>query len=321
MVDAASTILILQPDSPDGDSMWTALGLEEILGERGKTVVMYSYKEAEPYLRTYEGWDRVSQDMPNGFDFTIIVDTGSPSLIKSALEHHRAAITSKPVVVIDHHVSHQDFGFETIDIVQEAVATAEQVADIALQAGWNINESASYKLAAAILSDSLNLTTSGTTTRTVEIMAELLRRGASMAELNRIRRQSSALEPDQVHLKGALLSSIKFLCDGRLAVAEIKPQVVADNKNKFEPYNMIISEMQWTRGVELVAVFKNYGTKVNVPMRSTHGIAGPMAERMGGGGHPNAGAYRTESVDIEAETNKLALAFITFKAEHPDAVS
>ncbi|QQR51925.1 hypothetical protein IPG36_04930 [bacterium] len=35
-IDAAGTILILQPDSPDGDSLGTALGLEEILGDLGK---------------------------------------------------------------------------------------------------------------------------------------------------------------------------------------------------------------------------------------------------------------------------------------------
>ena len=51
LVNAAQTILVLQPDSPDGDSIGSALGLEEILGDLGKTVLMYSYKEPEPYLR------------------------------------------------------------------------------------------------------------------------------------------------------------------------------------------------------------------------------------------------------------------------------
>jgi nanoRNase/pAp phosphatase (c-di-AMP/oligoRNAs hydrolase) len=83
-VEAAGTILILQPDSPDGDSLGSALGLEEIFGDLGKKVVMYSYKEPETYLHGLEGWDRVSQDLPKSFDLTILVDTGSPSLIKSA---------------------------------------------------------------------------------------------------------------------------------------------------------------------------------------------------------------------------------------------
>jgi nanoRNase/pAp phosphatase (c-di-AMP/oligoRNAs hydrolase) len=321
LVAASTTILVLQPDSPDGDSMWTALGLEEILSDLDKQVVMYSYREAEPYLRVYEGWDRVGQDFPKAFDFTIVVDTGSPALIKSTLEHHQAKLLSKPVVVIDHHTSRHPFGFDTIDVVFEAVATAEQVTAIAMDAGWAINEQAAYKLTAAILSDSLNLTTSGTTAHTVQMVAELTKLGANLGEINRIRRQASALTAEQVHLKGKLLSSIEYLADGRLAVAEIPPLTVSDNLEKFEPYNMIISEMQWTKGVELVAVFKNYGTKINVPMRSVYGVAGPMAEIMGGGGHPNAGAYRCDSTDFEAEKNKLATAFVTYKQETPDAIS
>ena len=325
LVAKSTTILVLQPDSPDGDSMWTALGLEEILSDLDKQVVMFSYREAEPYLRVYEGWDRVGQNFPKAFDFTILVDTGSPSLIKSTLEHHQAKLLTKPVVVIDHHTSRQPFGFDTTDVVFEAVATAEQVTAIALEAGWDINQTAAYKLTAAILSDSLNLTTSGTTAHTVQMVAELTARGANLGEINRLRRQSSALSADQVHLKGQLLSSIEYLADGRLAIAQIPPQIVADNLEKFEPYNMIISEMQWTQGVELVAVFKNYGTKINVPMRSVYGVAGPMAELMGGGGHPNAGAYRCDTTDFEAEKAKLVAAFAEFKPklspEANDAVS
>jgi nanoRNase/pAp phosphatase (c-di-AMP/oligoRNAs hydrolase) len=105
------------------------------------------------------------------------------------------------------------------------------------------------------------------------------------------------------------LSSVEFVCDGRLALAEITPEIVAANHDQFEPYNMIVGEMQWARGVELVAVFKNYGTKINVPMRSTAGLAGAVAELMGGGGHPNAAAYRCDSHDIEREKAKLIETF------------
>src|SRR6266851_138053 len=132
LIESAETILLLQPDSPDGDSLGSALGLEEILGDLGKQVVMYSYKEPEPYLRTLEGWDRVAQAMPKHFDLTILVDTGSPSLIKSALEHYFTELTAKRFVVIDHHVSRKPFGFEVTEFVEEAVATSEYITQIAL---------------------------------------------------------------------------------------------------------------------------------------------------------------------------------------------
>lgn len=316
-VQDASSILILQPDSPDGDSLGSALALEEILGDLGKQVAMYSYKEPEPYLRHLEGWDRVLQTMPKHFDLTILVDTGAPSLIKSALEHHAGALMSMPFFIIDHHTSRQSFGFTVHEIVEEAVSASEVITRICLKLDWPINERAADKLASALLSDSLGLTTSGTTTESVETLAELSRRGANLYNLFKAKREASALTTDLLHLKGKLLASVEFFCDGRLAVAEITPDMVAKYKDIAEPYTLILSEMQWTKGVELVAVFKNYGTKVNVPLRSTTGVAAAIAESFGGGGHPNAAAYRCKGLDIRQEIDTLVKTYQDYLNEHP----
>jgi phosphoesterase RecJ-like protein len=315
----AQTILILQPDSPDGDSLGSALGLEEIFADLGKTVVMYSYKEPETYLRGLEGWDRVSQDLPKQFDITILVDTGAPSLIKSALEHHFAALTAKPFYIIDHHTSRQDFGFVTTQIVEEAVSTSELITRMCLELDWAINPAAANKLASALLSDSLGLTTSGTTATSVDMLAELTRRGANLYELYKTKREAGALTTDLLHLKGKLLESVEFHVDGRLAIAEITPDMVAKYKDIAEPYTLILNEMQWTKGVELVAVFKNYGAKINVPLRSTTGVAATIAEKFDGGGHPNAAAYRCKTPQIRAEMDLLVQTFSDFIKDETNA--
>ena len=304
-IESANHILVLQPDSPDGDSLGSALGLEEILGDLKKTVHLYSYKEPEPYLHGLEGWDRVSQDMPKNFDLTILVDTGSPALIKSALEHHFAGLTAKPFFIIDHHTARQEFGFAVVEIVEEAVAAAELITKICLKLKWPINERAANKLASALLSDSLGLTTSGTTADSVETLAELTRCGANLYELYKTKREAGALSQDLLHLKGKLLESVEFFEDGKLAIAEINPDTVTRYKDIAEPYTLILGEMQWTKGVELVAVFKNYGSKINVPLRSTTGVANSIAEKFDGGGHPNAAAYRCKSTNVRAEIDLL----------------
>jgi phosphoesterase RecJ-like protein len=256
--------------------------------------------------------------MPKQFDLTILVDTGSPSLIKTALEHHFTELTSKPFIIIDHHVSRQPFGFEVTEFVEEAVATSEFIMQIALDLDWPVNARAAAKLTSALLSDSLNLTTSGTTAHSVAMLAELTARGANLHELYKAKREASALTSDLLHLKGKLLQSVEFLAEGKLAVAEITPDMVAKYKDIAEPYTLILSEMQWTKGVELVAVFKNYGTKINVPLRSTIGAAAPIAEQFGGGGHPNAAAYRTKSLVIREEIALLEKTFKEYKAKQPD---
>jgi nanoRNase/pAp phosphatase (c-di-AMP/oligoRNAs hydrolase) len=319
LIKTAKSILILMPDAVDGDALGSGLGLEEILGDMGKSVHLYSYKEPEPYLHFLEGWDRVSDSLPKEFDLVLLVDTGSPALIKSALEHHYAEFTSRPFVVIDHHVSRQEFGFKTEQIVEEAVATAEILTRIAVELKWPVNERAATKLTSALLADSLGLTTSGTTAASVAALAQLTQWGANLYELAKTRREYSAVTHDLLHLKGRLLESVKFLLDGKLAVAEITPDMVARYKDIAEPYTLILSDIQWTRGVELVAVFKNYGTKINVPLRSTTGAAGPVAELLGGGGHPNAAAYRCKSADIRSEIQLLEQTFSQYLLDNPSA--
>ena len=264
-------------------------------------------------MRGQEGWDRVGQSMPKHFDLTILVDTGSASLIKSALEHHHATLTSKPFYIIDHHVSRQDFGFTTVEIVEHGAAAAEVITRICRKLDWPINQAAASKLATAILSDSLNLTTPDSTADTLDALGYLVRCGANLFDLYSLKRESSALSSELLLLKGHLLTSITFHADNRLAILEIPPTIVAQYKDVAEPYTLVINDMQWTKGVELAAVFKNYGTKINVPLRSKTGLAAPIAESFGGGGHPNAAAYRTKSLDISAEIEALVNAFVNHK--------
>jgi len=119
-----------------------------------------------------------------------------------------------------------------------------------------------------------------------------------------------------LHLKGQLLSAVQFHAGGRLALLEIPPAIVEQYKNDYEPYTLVLNEMQWTKGVELAAVFKNYGTKINVPLRSKSGLAAPIAELFDGGGHANAAAYRCKTSDVRAEMTSLVQAFTNYQETH-----
>ena len=81
-----NTILILQPENPDGDSVASALALEEIFGELGKRVIIYSYVHIPDYLKYIQGVDRITDEFPNSFDATIVVDTVTASLLENTLK-------------------------------------------------------------------------------------------------------------------------------------------------------------------------------------------------------------------------------------------
>lgn len=301
LVDEAQTILILQPDNPDGDSMGSALGLEEILGDLGKTPVMYSYKPSEPYLRLNEGWDRVSQTFPKAFDLTILVDTASPTLLTNTLEKFGAELSKRPAIVIDHHNSRSEMGFITHELIQPtAASTGEQIVQLAEALEWPMNEQAGTKLAAAIISDSLNLTVAMTNYGTVAALASCVKAGANLSEMNTRKREANALTSELLTLKAQLLTTVDYAFDGRLAVATIDAETMAKHKDDHDPCDLIIWEMQWVKGVEVAAVFKHYGTKIKCSMRAKRPIAAKLAEAFDGGGHDRAAAFRAAGTDMDA---------------------
>lgn len=310
LVDEAQTILILQPDNPDGDSMGSALGLEELLGDLGKTPLMYSYKPSENYLRLHEGWDRVSQTFPKSFDLTILVDTASPTLLVNTLEKYGTELSKHPAIVIDHHNSRSEMGFITHELIDpEAASTGEQIVLLADKLGWKMNPAAATKTASAIISDSLNLTVPMTSYRTVWALAECVKAGANLAEMNARKREANALTTEEITLKAKLLTTVEYAFDGRLAIATIDAETMTKYKDAHDPCDLIIWDMQWVKGVEVAAVFKHYGTKIKVSMRAKRPIAANLAEAFDGGGHDRAAAFRAEGTDMDEAVKKFKEAF------------
>lgn len=83
LVDNAHSIVIVQADNPDGDSLASSLALETLLGDLGKDVTMYCGVAIPTYLRYMEGWDRTTNELPRHFDASIIVDTSAVSLLET----------------------------------------------------------------------------------------------------------------------------------------------------------------------------------------------------------------------------------------------
>ena len=83
LVNGANKILILQADNPDGDSLGSALALEQIFHELGKEPLLVCGVNMPSYLYYFPGWDRVDKDVPNDFDLSIIVDCGNLGLFGS----------------------------------------------------------------------------------------------------------------------------------------------------------------------------------------------------------------------------------------------
>src|SRR3990167_7929502 len=172
IIQNASKVVVIQADNPDGDSLASSLALEQILHEMGKEPHLYCGIDIPDYLKHLPGWDRVSKHIPSQLDASIIVDTSAFSLLeKLEQSEHRGWIAAKPVIVLDHHSDVPcDIPYAKVVINDnEAVATGEVIYKLATELQWPLNLQAKTHIASSILSDSLGLTSEGTTAGTYRI--------------------------------------------------------------------------------------------------------------------------------------------------------
>lgn len=302
-VDKAVKIVLIQADNPDGDSVASTLALEEILGDLNKEVTMYCGVDMPQHLKYLPGASRIVKELPHSFDLSIIIDTSSDSLLEQ-LDKSGAKgwLAAKPSVIIDHHASPPTITFASVICNHPAVACGEVIYELAIQLGWKLNQQAGEYIATAILSDSLGLTTDATTSRSIHIIGDLVEQGVKLAELESARRETMRRDPELVHYKGRLLQRVEFLADGRLAFISIPYDEIIEYSPLYNPPMLVMDDMRLAIGVRLAIAFKVYDDgKITAKVRCNYGvnIAGKLAERFGGGGHPYAAGFKTQGRDYD----------------------
>ena len=301
ILDQASSVVIIQADNPDGDSLGSALALEQVLGDLGKTTHLYCGVDIPDYLKHLKGWDRVTKEMPTKIDASFIVDTSAIVLLeKLEKSEFRGWIASKPVIVLDHHADVTcDIPYAKIVINDhDAVATGEVVYKLAHLLEWPLNLSAKTHIASSILSDSLGLTSEGTTAETYSIMADLIGSGVDRPALEEARRALTKMHVDIFKYKSRLIERTEFHADGRLAFVMIPYEELMEFSPLYNPAPLIQNDMLQTDGVKLAIVLKVYNDgKITGSIRCNYGtnIAAELAERFGGGGHTYAAGFKLEN--------------------------
>jgi bifunctional oligoribonuclease and PAP phosphatase NrnA len=295
-VKHADKIVIVQADNPDGDSLASALALEEILSEQGKEVVMYCGVDLPSYLTYLPGSSRVTNDMPKQFDLSIIVDTSSDALLEQ-LDRSGAKnwLATRPCLVIDHHATPPTIGFASIICSHPAVATGEVLYELSSQLGWHLTRPAKELLAVAILSDSLGLTSEATTARSIHIIAELVEGGVNLSQLESARRETIRREPELVHYKGRLLQRVEFHQNDRIATITIPQEEINEFSPLYNPPMLVLDDMRLTKNTALAVAFKIYDDgRITAKIRCNfgYGIGDKLAEHFGGGGHLYAAGFK-----------------------------
>lgn len=296
LIGNTRSVVIMQADNPDGDSLGSALALEQILGDMGKEPYLYCGVHIPDYLHHMPGWDRVSNELPREFDLSIIVDTSADSLFETLNNTPaRSRLNHKPCIVLDHHAVEPDIPYATVVCTQQAVATGEVIYELAEQLNWPLNIEAKNMLAVSIMADSLGLVSEGTSARSIHIIADLVEGGVSLAQLENERRELMRKSPELTTYKGELLQRIEYFGDGRVAVIHIPWPEIERYSHAYNPSMLVIDDMRFTTGVDVAIAFKTYNDgKITAKIRCNFGrtIGADLAKAFGGGGHPYASGFK-----------------------------
>ncbi|MEI6249040.1 MAG: DHH family phosphoesterase [bacterium] len=310
IISNSKKILIIQADNPDGDSLGSALALEQIISDLGKEPILYCSVDMPTYLRYLAGWDRVSNDIPNDFDAAIIVDTSSESLLEKMTKNgKRSIIGSKPLIVLDHHTTEANIVGASVICNKKVVSTGELIYELSQELDWPLNLTAKNMIVSSTMSDSLGLTSEATTARSIAIISELVEGGVVMADLENKRRELMKKSQRILKYKGELIKRIEYYDEGRIALILIPWDEIEQYSHEYNPSMLVIDEMRMVEDVVIAIALKTYkNSRVTGKIRCNYGhaIADKVAEAFGGGGHKYASGFKIEDVaDISELKAKL----------------
>ena len=304
IIKKAKNILIIQADNPDGDSLGSALALEQIIGDMGKNPMLYCGVEVPGYIRFLSGWDRISKQIPNKIDASIVVDTCTKLLLDQLeSDPNKPWVFSKPIIVLDHHANVKcDIPNATIICNQPGFAsTGELIYVMAKELGWPLNKTSLENLTQSILSDSLGLTSDSATSDTYRRIADMIDGGVNRAKLEEDRRALSKMQQSVFQYKARLIERTEFYGDdNEIGVVSIPEEELFTVGTLYNPAPLILNEITMVEGVKVGIALKRYRGKVTGAIRCTGEcqIAHKLAESFGGGGHPYAAGFKIESNTI-----------------------
>lgn len=276
-------ITIFRHERPDGDAMFSALGLYYFLKD--------NFKDKQIKVCGKDVYDLISKNDKVSDSFildslAIILDTSTSNRV----DDYRA-FASKYIIKIDHHPAVENFG--DLNIVKpQASSTCELLAEILLSKSFSkykVTKKVCEYLYCGICTDSINFRTTNTTSNTLLIASKLVEKGS--------------LKVDEI---------VEFLFDTNLKtykkITEIRSKLVVKNgfgyiklnkkdlnklgmlpqeaKNNIDEIGTISELKIWAFAVE------NDGAwDCSIRSKKPY-IVNKIASKYNGGGHPNASAVK-----------------------------
>ena len=288
---SSERILVLSHVRPDGDAVGSQIALTLSLQALHKTVTVWNEDGCPPNLRFLAGSDQVVTPpaTPEVFDAVVCLDTASRERLGSCL----AGISlARCWINVDHHGSNPGYG--DINLVEaQAAATGEIVYELLTDQDLPFPLESAAALYVAISTDTGSFRYPNTTPRTLQMAADLLKRGIDGAAI--CRQLYESYPRRRAILLGELLRRARFEAGGQVAAFLLDNQTKDRLGIKPEDLDGLVDAIRCIDTVVVAAFFEELPNgRVRVSLRSKLAEVNvdKLCREFGGGGHRAAAGAR-----------------------------
>jgi len=307
-------ILVASHLRPDADALGSTIAATLWLRAEGHEVTAWN-EDGMPEKFTFLPSSElvtIPSESPVAFDAVLALDTS----VKNRLGTVLPAVANSPIwICIDHHKSND--GYADLNMIDDSrPATGQILAEAFLDHGITITPEMAANLFAAISSDTGSFQYEGTTAKTYEVGAELIRLGVHVATLSRSLYENQPKR--RLELLRHALNNARFTCDDRVASFSLTLADVALLGVIPEDNEGIIDNLRSVQGVKAAAFFEELpGGMVRLSLRSKDSEfdACALCAQFGGGGHRMASGARIKGSIAEVEERVLSAICASLKAD------
>lgn len=285
--------LIFTHNSPDADTVGSAIALVASLRKKGKTAIAFNREGIPARLAFLEPQAFFLAKLPADLSpYTLVsVDVASPKMLSDGDETLCFALS------IDHHEINS-IGCEKLYLHADYPAAGEIAFELIRGLNVPLDQTIAGALYAAISSDSGGFRFDSTRPETMRAAAELMQTGIDFAKINRLLFDSKT--PVQIAVEKLGYEKLEYHFGGKFVLVAVTQEDL-DRIQASDSDTEVLNQIpRMVAGALVSAVIKPKGNIMKCSLRSNEMISvAEIAAQFSGGGHYHAAGFSREGATVE----------------------
>lgn len=274
------SVALLCHARPDGDCIGGACALKLALQKQGVNAVVCSFDPVPERFKFLPETSKVVNYLNEEEQFSAMIAIDCADLAR--LTENQRFLKDKNTYNIDHHVSNE--GYASINYVKDLASNCENVYAIINEMRVSIDQEIANLLALGIVTDTGFFHHKNTAPESLEIMGELIRKGADLYLIGY--KTFTEQSKERAKLFGLVMNKIRYFLNDRFAVATVSKSDVESSGAKADETEGFIDFVMGIDKVEVGACLMEIGeNKYKISFRSKEADVNAVASSFGGGGH------------------------------------